>query len=45
MEFANYFKGMSEEELDEMAKSFALSTGCKKREGLNAILRDYAKVV
>jgi hypothetical protein len=42
-EFASYFEGMGFEELDEMAKSFAFEE-CAQREGLNAILRDHAKL-
>lgn len=37
-EFAELFKGKSEQELDELAASFKLQN-CVKREGLNGILR------
>lgn len=37
-EFAEYFRGKSFEELDELARSFRLEE-CVKREGLNEILR------
>ncbi|KAF8429702.1 putative glucanase [Tirmania nivea] len=40
--FASYFRDMTESQLDDMAKNFALSVGCK-REGLNNILRDHAR--
>ena len=40
-EFAAYFKDLSMDELEGMAKSFALEN-CKQREGLNKILRDRA---
>jgi len=42
LEFASYFREMTESQLDDMAKSFALSVGCK-REGLNNTLRDHAR--
>lgn len=42
-EFAGYFKGMSKEELDKMARSFAFGE-CRQREGLNKILREHAAV-
>lgn len=41
-EFAEYFRGKSFEELDELAASFKLSN-CVKREGLNDILRKDAE--
>ncbi|TVY64898.1 Beta-xylosidase [Fusarium oxysporum f. sp. cubense] len=37
-EFAELFRGKTEEQLDELARSFAFEN-CIKREGLNAILR------
>ncbi|TFL00855.1 glycoside hydrolase family 5 protein [Pterulicium gracile] len=43
-EWADHFKGMSEEELDEMAKSF-LFENCLLREGLNEKLRSHAPKV
>jgi hypothetical protein len=36
-EWADYFKGLSEEEIDGLARSFAFEN-CKQREGLNKVL-------
>jgi hypothetical protein len=41
--FAQQFSGMGKEELEECAKSFHFDQ-CKKRDGLNEILRDHAKL-
>lgn len=41
-EFAGYFRGKSEAELDTLARSFAL-TNCRERTTLNEILRDDAR--
>jgi len=41
-EYAEYFRGKSEAELDELAKSFALEN-CLQRERLNAILSEDSK--
>ncbi|OAF56343.1 hypothetical protein VC83_06658 [Pseudogymnoascus destructans] len=41
--FAQQFSGMGKEELEECAKSFHFDQ-CKKRDGLNDILRDHAKL-
>ena len=41
-EYAEYFRGKSEKELDELAKSFTLQN-CLQREQLNAILSDDSK--
>lgn len=43
-EFAKLFEGMSFEELEECAKSFAFAN-CETREGLNEVLRAHAKLV
>jgi hypothetical protein len=43
MEFAEQFAGMSMEDLEECAKSFSFAA-CRKRDGLNAIMRDHAKL-
>lgn len=40
-EFAELFRGMTEEQLDELAKSFSFEQ-CVQREGLNMILQGYA---
>ena len=40
-EWAEHFVGKTEEELDELAKSFLFET-CLKREGLNKVLTEYA---
>ncbi|TFY76290.1 hypothetical protein EWM64_g7723 [Hericium alpestre] len=42
-EWAEYFRGMEEDELEEMAKSFRFEN-CLKREGLNEVLRAHAKL-
>lgn len=41
MEFANLFKDMSKDQLDELLQSFKFSQ-CKQREGLNKIMSDHA---
>lgn len=41
VEWAEHFIGKTEEELDELAKSF-LFANCLKREGLNKVLTEYA---
>ncbi len=41
MEFANLFRGMEKEELDECAKSFRFDR-CKQRGGLNKIMSEHA---
>jgi hypothetical protein len=41
--FAEQFRGMGKEELEECARSFSFKE-CKKREGLNEILREHAKL-
>lgn len=41
-EWAEYFRGMNETQLEEMAKSFHLDH-CTKREGLNRVLREHAR--
>jgi hypothetical protein len=38
-EFAELFKGKTEEELEELARSFAFEN-CIKRDGLNKILQE-----
>ena len=43
-EYASYFEGKSLEELDELAASFKLEN-CRRRDGLNEILRDDAGLV
>lgn len=43
-EWAEHFIGLDKKELDELAKSF-LYESCEKREGLNQILMDNAKLV
>ena len=43
-EWAEHFKGKSEEEIDAIAKSFAFSN-CLHRDGLNKILTDNATLV
>jgi hypothetical protein len=40
MEWAEHFVGKTEEELEELAKSF-LFENCLKREGLNKVLTEY----
>lgn len=42
-EFANLFRGASEEDLDELARSFHFES-CLQREGLNEILKNHARV-
>ena len=41
-EWAEHMKGMDEEQLDELAKSF-LFENCMKREGLNTVLTEHAE--
>ena len=41
-EWAEHFRGMSEEELDRLAESFKFEN-CVEREGLNKVLREHAK--
>ena len=43
-EWAEHFRGMEEEELEEMAKGFGFEN-CVKRDGLNEVLREHAKAV
>ena len=43
-EWAEHFRGKSEQEIDEIAKSFAFSN-CLHRDGLNKILTDNATLV
>jgi hypothetical protein len=43
MEFAKLFEGMSMEDLEECARSFSYER-CLKREGLNEILREHARI-
>ena len=43
-EWAEHFKGLELEQLDELAKSF-LFEQCVKREGLNAVLTENARLV
>ncbi|KAI0364642.1 glycoside hydrolase [Pilatotrama ljubarskyi] len=43
MEWAEHFRGMSEEQLDEIAQSFKFEN-CIKREGLNKVLREHARL-
>ncbi|KAF8753334.1 glycosyl hydrolase 5 (cellulase A) family [Rhizoctonia solani] len=42
-EYAEYFRDMSFEQLDELAASFKFEN-CQQREGLNQVLRDHAKL-
>jgi hypothetical protein len=42
-EYAEYFRDLSFEELDELAASFKFEN-CKQREGLNKVLREHAKL-
>ena len=42
--WAEHFRGKSESELDEIAKSF-LFENCLKREGLNKVLQDNATLI
>ncbi|KAG9123245.1 hypothetical protein FRC07_015196, partial [Ceratobasidium sp. 392] len=42
-EYANYFRDLTFEQLDELAASFKFEN-CKQREGLNKVLRDHAKL-
>ena len=39
--WAEHFRGMSEEQLDELAQSFKFEN-CMEREGLNQVLREHA---
>ncbi len=41
-EWAEYFRGMDEEQLEELAKSFSFEQ-CLERDGLNKVLREYAQ--
>ncbi len=43
-EWAEIFRGLDEEELDVLAKSFRFEN-CLKREGLNDVLKENAKTV
>ena len=43
-EWADHFVGKEKEEIDEIAKSFAFAS-CMKREGLNKILTENARMV
>ena len=43
-EWAEHFRGKSEQEIDEIAKSFAFSN-CLHREGLNKVLTDNASLI
>lgn len=43
-EWAEHFRGKSEEELEEIAKSFAFAN-CKQRDALNKVLSDNASLV
>ena len=43
LEFANLFRDMSFEELDEAAKSFRFDK-CLQREGLNKIMSEHAEI-
>lgn len=40
-EWAEHFRGMDEEQLEELARSFRFEN-CVEREGLNRVLREYA---
>ncbi|OJT05874.1 hypothetical protein TRAPUB_3287 [Trametes pubescens] len=42
MEWAEHFRGMSEEQLERIAESFKFEN-CMKREGLNKVLREHAQ--
>lgn len=44
MEWAEYFRGMDETKLEEIASSFRFEN-CEMREGLNAALREHAAFV
>ncbi|KAH8105386.1 glycoside hydrolase [Cristinia sonorae] len=44
MEWADHFKGKSEQELDELAQSFKFEN-CLERDGLNKVLRDHAQEI
>lgn len=41
-EWAEHFRGLSEDQLQELAESFKFEN-CVKREGLNKVLREHAK--
>jgi hypothetical protein len=43
-EWAEHFRGLNEEELDELAGSFRFEN-CSKREGLNEVLREHHRIV
>lgn len=43
-EWAEHFRGLGEEELDELAGSFKFEN-CTKRDGLNQVLKDHHDVV
>lgn len=43
MEFTKMFEGMSMEDLEECARIFSYER-CLKREGLNQILREHARI-
>ena len=43
-QWAEHFRGMEEEQLDELAQSFKFEN-CLKREGLNKVLTEYAERV
>ena len=42
LEWAEHFRGMSEEQLERLAESFKFEN-CMKREGLNKVLREHAR--
>ena len=42
LEWAELFRGMEEEDLERMAKSFGFEN-CVEREGLNRVLREHAR--
>lgn len=43
LEWAEYFRGKTEEELDELAQSFKFEK-CLKREGLNKVLTEHSQL-
>ncbi|KAL5514139.1 XYL5_2 [Sanghuangporus baumii] len=43
LEWADYFRGKTEEELDELAQSFKFEN-CLKRDGLNKVLTEHAQL-
>lgn len=43
-EWAEHFRGLSEQELDDLASSFKFEN-CDKREGLNEVLKEHHQVV